>query len=104
MSDRRARVFAKVMERVNVLVDGCWLWTGPDSGDGRGGGYPRMNLDGGTMAVHIVMWVLANGPVPPRKQIDHTCTRRLCVNPAHLEMVTHLRNQRLRDSRRKLAA
>lgn len=102
---RRESIFAKIMERVKIQIDGCWLWTGPDSGKtGRGKGYPRMNLDGATMAVHIVMWVLINGPVPPRKQIDHVCKRRMCVNPDHLEMVTHLKNQRLRDERRKLAA
>ncbi|WP_453971403.1 HNH endonuclease signature motif containing protein [Amorphus sp. MBR-141] len=46
------------------------------------------------------MFVLVNGPLPPRKQVDHRCNRRLCVNPDHLEMVTHLENQRRRDRRR----
>lgn len=100
MTDRREALFAKVMARVDVQPCGCYLWTGPDSGTGRGGGYPRMCVDGGTMAVHIVMWVIQNGPIPPKKQIDHECSTRLCVNPAHLKMVTHLKNQRLRDQRR----
>lgn len=79
----------------------CLLWTGPTSGStGRGAGYPRMCVDGGTMAVHIVMWVIENGPVPPRKQLDHLCRNRLCVSPDHLEMVTHKENQRRRDRAR----
>lgn len=98
--DRRAAIVAKVMARVQIIPAGCWVWTGPDSGKGRGGGYPRMSLDGATVAVHIAMWVVHNGPVPPRKQIDHTCACRRCVNPDHLQMVTHLKNQRLRDERR----
>jgi hypothetical protein len=115
--DRRARIWAKVMSRVVIHLPrggqetGCWEWLGPDSGKpgrgqdkGRGHSYGRMALDGATMAVHIVMWVLVNGPIPPRKQLDHAggCWTRKCCNPSHLEMVTHKRNQRRRDERRKL--
>jgi hypothetical protein len=103
-ASRRETIWTKVMSRVEVLVDGCWLWKGPDSGRGRGGGYPRMCLDGATMAVHIVMWIIVNGPIPPKKQLDHTCNRRLCVNPEHTEMVTHKINQKRRDARRRAVA
>lgn len=105
---RRDRIRSKVLERVVRIeppegVEGsCWIWTGPTSGDiGRGAGYPRMSLDGATVAVHRVMWVVENGPIPPRKQIDHTCRRRLCVNPDHGEMVTHRLNCRRRDESRQ---
>lgn len=107
MTDRRTALFDKVMSRVTVLPCGCWRWDGPDSGTGRGGGYGRMCVDGATMAVHIVMWVLRFGPVPPKKQLDHTCADtpgnagRRCCNPDHLELVTHLRNQRRRAQRAK---
>lgn len=95
---RREDIEARIMQRVRVdEVSGCWLWQGPTSGGGRGGGYARMSLDGQTVAVHIVMWVNRNGYVPGKKQIDHTCRRRNCVNPDHLEMVTHRQNQRRRD-------
>lgn len=107
LSGRRAAIVAKVLTRVEIsaeipkgLTTPCLLWTGPDSGSGRGGGYPRMKLDGATVAVHIVMWVIEHGPVPPRKQIDHRCSVRRCVNPDHLQMVTHKKNQKLRDERR----
>lgn len=110
---RRARIWAKVLERVRHHMpeegqaSGCMEWLGPSSGaakpknGARGHGYPRMNLDGATVAVHKVMWILINGPIPPRKQLDHTCRRRMCVNPAHLEMVTHKRNQKRRDQARE---
>lgn len=111
---RRAKIWSKVVQRVEIVpapiagLEGCcWLWTGPHSGapgrgqeKGRGHSYARMSLDGGTVAVHIAMWVVINGPVPPRKQLDHLCRRRLCVNPGHLEMVTHKRNQKRRDESR----
>lgn len=101
-SDRRDRIRAKIAARVVVTDGGCQIWAGATSGKrGRGAGYPRMSLDGGTMAVHIVAWVIENGPVPPKKQIDHVCRNRLCINPDHLEMVTHLANQRRRDAARR---
>lgn len=105
---RRTRLFDKIIGRAAVQMDPapgletpCWLWTGPCSGGGRGGGYGRMCVDGATMAVHIVMWVIRNGPIPPRKQLDHLCNTRRCCNPDHLELVTHRENMKRRDARRK---
>ncbi|WP_311276143.1 HNH endonuclease signature motif containing protein [Methylobacterium sp. WCS2018Hpa-22] len=105
MSGRRERIrekiLARVVERPGPLETPCKIWTGPTSGEtGRGAGYPRMNLDGGTVAVHLTMWIVENGPIPPRKQIDHKCRNRLCVEEAHLEMVTHKENMRRRDASR----
>lgn len=103
MKDGRSRrdvLRDKVMARVEIDEDGCFIWQGPNSGTGRGGGYPRMNVDNGTMAVHKVMWIIENGPVPPRKQLDHGCRKRMCVNPRCTEMVTHKQNQKRRDAAR----
>lgn len=60
-----------------------------------------MSLDGQTVAVHIVSFVNSNGFVPGKKQIDHLCNNRMCVNEDHLEMVTHKQNQKRRDARNK---
>ncbi|WP_427925994.1 HNH endonuclease signature motif containing protein [Xanthomonas campestris] len=62
-----------------------------------------MSLYGCTTAVHIVMWRLHNGPILPKRQIDHMCNNRLCCNILHLQMVTNLKNQRLRAKRAKEA-
>lgn len=101
---RRNKITDKIMKRVEV-VDGplptpCFVWQGPDSGNGRGGGYPRMCLDGATVAVHRAMYTNEYGYIPPKKQIDHRCRNRMCVNPRHLEMVTHKKNQKRRDEAR----
>jgi len=53
-----------------------------------------MSLDGHTVCVHRVVYTLVSGYIPGKKQIDHRCKNRLCVNPDHLEMVTHRENQR----------
>jgi hypothetical protein len=108
--NRRQAIIAKIESRCKVedrgfILDGkpspCHIWTGPNSGSGRGGGYGRMCLDGQTVAVHIVSATHYFGYIPGKKQVDHLCGQRPCCNPAHLEIVTHLMNQRRRDARIK---
>ncbi len=108
--NRRERIIEKIQARCDIVhtgffIDGkpspCHLWAGPTSGEGRGGGYGRMCLDGQTVAVHIVSFTHYFGYIPSKKQIDHRCNQRRCCNPQHLEIVTHLQNQRRRSKRAK---
>lgn len=102
---RREQIISKILDRVVELdcgyVTPCWCWTGPTSGNGRGGGYARMCLDGLTVAVHKVMYVCCYGYIHNKRQVDHLCNNRICCNPDHLEAVTHKQNQKRRDQRRK---
>ncbi|MDI7860949.1 HNH endonuclease [Rhizobiaceae bacterium n13] len=104
MNSRREKIRRKVMDRISIDEQtGCWIWTGPTSGEsGRGAGYPRMSLDGQTVAVHLVMFTNEHGFIPGKKQIDHVCRNRLCVrpHPEHLEMVTPKRNAMRREQAR----
>lgn len=104
MIDRRRLIAERIFACVEVTDAGhntpCWLWRLADSGRGRGGGYPRIKLNGRTCAAHIVSFTNAQGYVPGNKQIDHRCRNRLCVNPDHLEMVSHGENQKRRDAAR----
>ena len=99
--NRRDEIAARIAANVDIRAAGyvtpCWIWTMADSGTGRGGGYPRIKLNSRTCAAHIVSFVNAFGYVPANKQIDHKCRNRRCVNPDHLEMVSHLENQKRRD-------
>lgn len=108
--DRRKTIIEKIESRCDIVYTGympegtpspCHLWTGPTSGTDRGGGYGRMSLDGQTVAVHIVAYTHYFGYIPGKKQVDHRCYQRLCCNPTHLELVTHLKNQRRRAKRAK---
>lgn len=109
LPDRRNEILERILERVHVKdlgfkLDGlpspCHIWTGPDSGSGRGGGYGRMSLNSQTVAVHLVVYTHYYGYIPGKKQIDHKCRNRLCCNPAHLEMVSHKTNCKRRDAAR----
>lgn len=105
MSPRRADIERRIRDSIEIVDAGydtpCWLWTLADSGNGRGGGYPRMKLNSRTCAAHIVSFTNVHGYVPGNKQIDHKCRNRRCVNPDHLEMVSPKRNAIRREEARK---
>lgn len=110
LANRRVSILERIYTRVEVqdlgfVLDGqpspCHIWTGPDSGTGKGGGYGRMSLNSQTVAVHLVVYTHYYGYIPGKKQVDHKCNNRLCCNPSHLELMSHLRNQRLRAKRAK---
>ncbi len=55
--------------------------------------YGRSTIDHLRFA-HRVAHSLAIGPIPKGMEIDHLCRVTLCVNPSHLEAVTHRENVR----------
>lgn len=71
----------------------CWLWTGAKNNKG----YGQLGLTGrgaGSVLAHRLAYNLLVGPIPDGLQLDHLCRNRTCVNPAHLEPVTHQENLR----------
>lgn len=60
-------------------------------------GYPQIGWnDGGYQAtlVHRVVWVAANGPIPPGMTVDHICRNKRCCRLDHLRLLTNLDNAR----------
>lgn len=93
----------RFMSFVDVLPSGCWFWTGCRS---RGGGnrkwYGSFHVPGhGTVRAHRFSdRALGNRPeLEPGMHRDHTCCFSMCVNPDHLEHVTHEENQRRKMAR-----
>ena len=70
---------------------GCWLWTAATNGNGYG--VIRLGPRPASMGyAHRVSYELHKGPIPEGLVIDHLCRVTLCVNPDHLEVVTHREN------------
>lgn len=73
-------------------TDTCWLWTAYISPDGYGR-FDRLRAMG-EQSAHRIAYVLLVGPIPDGLELDHLCRVRHCVNPLHLEAVTHAENVR----------
>lgn len=79
----------------------CWIWTAGLNAYG----YGAFNTPGFQWKAHRFAYELLVGRIPEGKQLDHTChngdpdcpgsrrcLHRRCVNPFHLEPVTHREN------------
>lgn len=79
----RETAYDRVMKRTSIPKDKskCWLWTGPVNNAGYGmirgnDGYPKMTTVHRVVGIHIGL--------NHRKEIQHTCLTKHCVNPDHL--------------------
>ena len=81
--------------RVDASGD-CWVWTGAKNRQG----YGSQRLDGKRPGAHRVVYEALVGPIPEGLELDHLCRNPSCVNPDHLEPVTHQENMRRGLSRR----
>jgi hypothetical protein len=69
-------------------VSGCWLWT--DHTNKRG--YGRFWDGERKLLAHRWSYQHHIGPILDGLELDHKCNTPACVNPAHLEPVTHREN------------
>ena len=74
------------------IVDehGCWVWQMALDRQG----YGRVRRDGRNFGAHRWVYSVLVGPVPEGYDLDHLCRNPRCVNPTHLEPVTHRENLR----------
>lgn len=66
----------------------CWLWTGAKQSDG----YGVVGHENKIYLAHRKIYEILVGKIPEGLELDHKCRNRSCVNPAHLEPVTHKEN------------
>lgn len=80
----------RVLRHVQKEPSGCWRWTGSTTN----GGYGTYRTMGLATTAHRVAFIAWFGAIPEALELDHKCKNTLCVNPAHLEPVTHAENVR----------
>lgn len=82
-------MIARYAGRVNYLgVDGCWVWQGRLNN----WGYGETRRNQKITPAHRLFYELLVGPIPEGMVIDHTCRNHQCVNPDHLQAVSHGEN------------
>lgn len=75
----------------------CWLWTGATNGKNGYGIFRGMverheNGSRKWALAHRYSFAVAGETVPDRMELDHRCRCRTCVNPAHLQVLSHRDN------------
>lgn len=87
----------RIMEKVVIEASGCWVFQGSRQEKGHGLIRVGSRRDNTTRLwkAHRVVYEHFIGPIPDGLVLDHVvCTNPPCVNPWHLEPVTHGENTR----------
>jgi hypothetical protein len=80
----------RFMDNVRVQENGCAIWIGGSRNCGTD--YGGFNFRGKRYLAHRYAYEQLIGPIPEGLSLDHLCRNPRCVNPAHLEPVTHREN------------
>lgn len=88
-------------DKVRKLDNGCWEWVG----NVRPNGYGKFWFRKKVIGAHQAAYIMFKGEIPVGTEIDHlchnadttcnaseNCMHRRCVNPDHLEAITHQEN------------
>lgn len=73
-----------------VGENGCWVWQLATNKSG----YATTHVGGKTKDAHRVYYESLVGLVKKGLELDHLCRNRKCVNPQHMEQVTHAENMK----------
>jgi hypothetical protein len=92
--DSNAALADVLLERSEKTPEGCRRWIGAHVKSG----YGQIRVNGRRRGVHVAAHEVWIGPIPPGYEVDHVyakgCRFRDCIEPSHLEAVTHAENTR----------
>lgn len=84
----------RFLQRVEVDSNGCWRWASTLNNKG----YARMGMYHRLVLMHRWAYILFRGVILPGLELDHLCSTPCCVNPDHLDPVTHKENNQRGNS------
>lgn len=79
-----------------TVTPACWLWTGHANPKG----YGRFHDGRRLVMVHRFAYEMVKGSIPPGNEVGHLCHVRNCVNPDHLQAMSHAANVQMSLERR----
>jgi len=87
----KLRAYNRFWDRVKKRHSNfCWDWLGLKNERG----YGRFWMNGKLRKAHVVAYGWLIGRIPEGMELDHLCRNTSCVNPSHLQPVTHAENVR----------
>ena len=90
-SDNLEKFKEKFETRIRKNKAGCWLWQASKDKDG----YGQIRVGQKIRRAHRVAYSMYTGElIPVGMDIDHLCYIRACVNPDHLQLVSHDENMK----------
>lgn len=63
--------------------------------------YPTIGIDGKNKQASRVFYELFRNKIPKYLEPDHICENKACINPYHLDIVTHAENMRRISGRKQ---
>lgn len=89
----KSRTDPELLERlehkaVRVPFGGCWIWMRGVDADGYGKAW-RQNRP---ISAHRLSWLLHGRSLVANMELMHVCDTPACINPHHMEQVTHKHN------------
>ena len=84
------RLKHKIVLKPSRLETFCWCWVGRLNRNGYA--YVWCQNDKRDVVGHRITYQLTRGMIPKGRILDHLCRVRSCINPYHLEPVTHQTN------------
>lgn len=92
MASRRDRMTSELWTITDCGHDTpCWVWNGSRKNQW---GHCAVWIGGKEYSAHRRLYEQEVGPIPDGLELDHLCSNPPCVNPHHLEPVSHAENIR----------
>lgn len=89
---KQRKTIEDILTNHTIDKNGCWIYQGKPSR----AGYATVTftrLEGkNTPYVHRLSYEYWYGPIPEGMVVHHICHRRMCINPEHLQLLSHSKN------------
>ena len=85
-------MITEILQKVTVTDGGCWVWQRGTRRRKEKSPYPVVKWSNRTFQLHRLVLEVKHGKPLGSQHAHHICANSMCVNPDHLQPVTHREN------------